>query len=287
MDKWEQGIFSNGMAWSSIGTGEKVAICIPGGPGNIAPPTGWRGDLGIKPFRSIMEEGFRIVTVTRKQNMPKGHTVADMADDYASLVATEFGGQADLLIGISYGGMIAQHIAAEHPNAFKRVVLIVAACQLNEATQEVDEAFAKALSEGKTFTAGMEISRTLFPEWKSTFAAKLAGGLLMSIMAGGGTHKYFASDVLVEVDAEPGFNSREVLPKITAPVLLIAGDRDIYFPEEVTRETHQLIPNCTLRMYENTNHMTAGGDKRIAADMLEFISASDERRDIAGTPRTS
>ena len=63
----------------------------------------------------------------------------------------------------------------------------------------------------------------------------------------------------------------EALPRITVPVLLIGGDEDAYFPEGLTRETADLIPNCTLRLYQGKGHLDAAMDKRIAGDILRFI----------------
>lgn len=273
MSIWTTGIFDNGMAWSSIGDGDKVAIYIPGGPGNAIPPTGWRGDSMMKPFEDLLEQNYRIVSVARKQNMPKGHTVEDMARDYAELIEAEFNGRADLMLGMSTGGMIGQYIAANHPETFKHFVAIVAGYQLNPESGPIDYAYAKALSGGKAFKAGMAIAPALFPNWKISILAQIVNGMMTSIVGVGRPHQYFAKDVMVEVEAEPGFDSRGVLPKIAVPFLIIAGDQDFYFSERVARETHSLIPNSRLCMYKGKGHIGAAMDKRIASDILEFIAA--------------
>ena len=41
-------MFANSMACSCYGNGEKVALLIPGEPGNSAPNTEWQGKFGIK-----------------------------------------------------------------------------------------------------------------------------------------------------------------------------------------------------------------------------------------------
>ena len=274
MGTWSKGIFDNGMAWSSIGDGDKVAILVPGGPGNPAPPSGWQGNLMMKPFKGLLDHGYRIVTVARKQNMPKGHSVADMAGDYAQMIAAEFNGQADLMVGSSYGGMIGQYIAAQYPDTFKHFVIMVAAYRVNPEAEEIDYAFAKALAEGRNFASGMAISPALWPDWKFPWMARLAGGLLASLTSQGPKHEYFANDVMVEVEAEPLFDSRDVLPQVKVPVLLIAGDQDFYFSKQDTLETQALIPDCQLRMYEGKGHIEAAVDKRIVPDILEFIAGS-------------
>ena len=64
--------------------------------------------------------------------MPKGHTIADMADDYAGLVANEFGGKVDLVVGVSYGGMIGFDLAARHPERFGHIAIAVAGYEVSE-----------------------------------------------------------------------------------------------------------------------------------------------------------
>jgi hypothetical protein len=57
-------------------------------------------------------------------------------------------------------------------------------------------------------------------------------------------HDRFTTDVMVEAEAEVAFDSRDILPLIEVPVLLIGGDRDVYFPLDLIRETARLIPDC-------------------------------------------
>lgn len=50
--------------------------------------------------------------------MPTGYSFADMADDYARVVAEEFDGTADAVLGMSTRGQIGFHLAAGHPGTF-------------------------------------------------------------------------------------------------------------------------------------------------------------------------
>ena len=96
----------------------------------------------------------------------------------------------------------------------------------------------------------------------------------MTFFFAGGEHECFANYVVVEAEAERTFDTREVLPIITVPVLLLGGDKDHYFPEELMRETAELIPDCTLRLYEGKGHLGAAMDGRLIGDVLAFINRS-------------
>jgi len=272
MPQWTQGVFASGMAWSCYGDGDKVALFIPGGPGNPTPPVGWQGKLAIKPLFPLLEQGYRVLTVARPRNMPQGHTVADMATDYAQMIDAECDGQVDLVIGGSYGGMIAQYLAADHPSCFRHIVVLVAACEVIDP-EGIDQQFARAVAEDRTYAAGAIMSKTLFPNTKLPFLAKILGGLFVGVFAGT-PHEHMANDVLVEAEAERLFDAREALPRITVPVLMIGGDEDVYFPEALARDTAELIPDCTLILYPGKGHLGAATDPRIGPDILGFLSLS-------------
>lgn len=71
-------------------------------------------------------------------------------------------------------------------------------------------------------------------------------------------------DLIVETEAGLAFDSRVILLEITVPILLIAGDRDQFFPRSVIEETAALIPNCTLIVHEDQGHMEVASDPRAA-----------------------
>ena len=56
--------------------------------------------------------------------------MTDIANDYAAMVRDEFGGPVDVL-GISTGGSLVQHFAADHPELVRRLVIHSAAHRLS------------------------------------------------------------------------------------------------------------------------------------------------------------
>ncbi len=262
------GIFPNGMAYVRWGIGPKTLLFIPGGPGNAAP-----GGMSMRMFplfRPLIEDGYDAWYVARKRDMPKGHTIADMADDYARLVADEFGGKVDLVVGVSYGGMIGFYLAARHPERFGHIAIAVAGYEVGEQGKTLDYDFARLLSEGRSGEAGALMVRSMVPGLRVPGFARVAGAAMGRIMAGD-AHPSFASDVMVEAEAEVACDARDILPAIAVPVLLVCGDGDLYFPKATYEETARLIPDCTLRMYEGAGHAGAIRDGRFPQDVLEFV----------------
>jgi len=287
------GMFPNRMAYARWGSGPKTLLLIPGGPGNTV-PSGMRLSMLLGATRPLVEDGYTVWAVARKQDMPKGHTMADMAEDYAGLIADEFGGKVDLVVGVSYGGVIGFHLAARHPDRFGHIAIVGAAYDANEQGKTLDYDFAKLLSEGRNGEAGALMLRFMAPSLRVPGVARVLGAVLVRLMYGE-THPYFASDMMVEAEAEMAFDAREVLPDIPVPVLLVCGDADMYIPKEVYEETARLIPDCTLRMYEGIGHVGAVRDKRFPQDVLDFVrqrpavqpERGAEQPTIIGQPATS
>lgn len=270
------GRFSNGMEFLTWGDGPRTLLFLPGGPGS-AIPTGRLSRMSHSWFDSFIEAGYAVWYVTRRRNMPVGHSVEDMANDYAQVITDEFGGRVDLVVGESYGGMIAQYLAALHDETWVHLALVVAAAEVDDWGKEVDSRLSAALSRGDRSGFGTAFAEYVLPGERSRWARRLLGPWIgRSLLSG---KNYPPADLAVEIEAEIAFDSRPVLPRIVKPVLLICGDRDQFFPIEVVEETVSLIPDCTFVRYDGQGHMKAATNKRVAPDVLAFVD-----RNASATP---
>lgn len=265
------GTFANGMEYLTWGSGPKTLLFIQGGPGSAIP----RGGMLLRMIRRRQDPyakaGYAVWMVTRRRHMPAGHTIADMADDYAQLISQEFGGRVDVVVGVSYGGLIGQYLAAFHPGSFGHMALVGAAAALPGWVADVDSRYGAALARGDTAGAGTVIAEYLLPGKPPRWARRLIGPLFGRLMFAGFDPP--PGDILVESQAEKAFDSRAVLPRIQAPVLLICGDRDRAIPRDAVEETAKLIPGCTL-IWHKGGHGRLGSSRRVADDVLAFINRS-------------
>ena len=141
------GVFRNGMEYVTWGRGAKSLLFVQGGPGSVV-PQGLLGGLFRREFDPYLAAGYAVWIVTRRRNMPASHTSADMADDYARLIAEEFGGRVDLVVAESFGGMIGQYLAARHPESFGHIAMVVTAAELSAWGKDVDHRMAAAVAAG-------------------------------------------------------------------------------------------------------------------------------------------
>ncbi len=263
------GMSASRMAYARWGTGPKTLLLMPGGPGNTA-PSGLDLQMMLRPLRPLIDAGYTIWYVARPQGMPQGHSIADMADDYADFIASELGGKVDAALGISYGGIVGFCLAARHPDRFVHIVVALAGYEVSERGKRIDYKLAERLSQGRTVEAATGMFEDYFPQIRIPGAAQLFGQL-MGRLGFRGRHPEFASDIMIEAEAEVAFDARPILPEIGVPVLLIGGDADFMFPDDYLEETARLIPDCTVRVYEGKDHIQAFSDERLSKDVLAFI----------------
>jgi pimeloyl-ACP methyl ester carboxylesterase len=252
--------FPNGMTYARLGDGPKTLLWLASGT------KGPMLAMMTRVVRPFVAHGYRVCLVSGRPNMPVGHTLEDMADDYATLISEEFDRRVDLVIGHSTGGMVGFCLAARHPDRFGHIV-ITGAGMWSERSDRANLEPARLLVAGRTREAGEHIARLLLPNIRPRGVATLLGVLL----ARASLSEHSAQDLLVSAEATHAFDPQQVLPRIDVPVLLVAGEKDVWFSPDAVTEAAQLIPDCTLRLYPNTNHFGAITSPRFAADTRDFI----------------
>ena len=245
-------------------------IIFPGGPGNTVPSSFMIKNL-YGEFEPFTEE-YSIYLVSRRKGQPKGYSTRDMSNDYAEIIRHDFNGHVDIIIGTSFGGLIAQHFAADHPELFDHMVIAIAAHRMSDIGRQIDYKFAELLSRGKTRNAIALIVDALSPagitgitRYFNKIIFWLMGGALLGQM-----HDAYKNDVMVEAQAELDHEAKDSLARIQVPVLIICGTADVYFPKEYIEEMAGLIAGSSLKLYEGKGHRGALDDEAFAKDIFEF-----------------
>lgn len=262
------GTFAGGIPYLRFGSGAKTMLFLAGGPGNTVPSgigaTGFVG--GMRAFTS----DYTIVLVTRKSGLPEGYTTKDMAEDYAELVRSEFGGHVDLVMGTSYGGLIAQYFAAEHPELFDRLVIVMSGPVVSDAAKRVDLHYADLIARHRDRRAmvvrGEAVTKPGFARIVMSGVLWLLGPVLL-----GRIDDTFRRDVVIAAQAEAAHDSRDVLGRVRVPTLVVGSADDFAFPVETVEAMAACIPGARLKIYPG-GHTAAFLDKRFRPDVDEFTS---------------
>jgi poly(3-hydroxyalkanoate) depolymerase len=175
--------------------------------------------------------------------------------------------QADVL-GISWGGGLAQQFALSRPDRVRRLVLV-------------------ATAPGSIMVPGNPrvLVRMLTPRRHRDpgYAARIAGELY------GGTARedpIVARDLLhattrlgpargyyYQLISTLGWTSLPFLPKLRPPTLIMAGDDDPIIPVINARIMHRLIRRSRLHIYHGGHLELAADSGRLAAEVEAFLNA--------------
>ena len=268
MANTQYGIFKNKIPFARAGSGKKNMLLFLGGPGNGI-PRGFSFSYMLSGLKPLLTE-YTLYAVSRKSGLREGYTARMMSDDYAELIQQEFGGHVDLVVGISYGGMIAQYFAADHADLCDHLVIAMATHKATEAGVKVDIEYAELASQGKDREAGVAITKALYPPGIMRGLMSAAMWLMGPAYIGEKSSTY-SQDVLIEARAEETFDPVKSLKRIKVPVLLLDGEKDIYFQAGSAQEMAAMIPHSTLILYPGKGHEISN-EKRFGEDILEFIA---------------
>ena len=283
--RMSRGVFENSMAYARWGDGAQTVLFVPGGPGNTLPEGPLR-IVGARLFRPLVHAGYTVWAVTRPRNLPDGYSIEDMADDYAALIAAEFGGRVDIVIGSSMGGLIVQYLAANHPDCAETFVVLAAACDVTDESKDLVRRQAGVVASRDRTQRGLAAAEQMLPGPKLGWLRRLLVPLAARIwdwQTGPDEHEYFEHDYAIESNAVIRFDSGQALPRIRVPVLLINGDRDRNYPKELVEETAHLIPDSTLVWYPGKGHDATCANPRLGPIVLDYIS---QRSASANASRT-
>lgn len=254
----QRGTFKNGVPYIRFGKGTKPLLILSGGPGNYLKSPMYKE-------YNFLSKHYSLLLVSRKSNLPQGYTTRDMSEDIAALIKNELNTEPVDIIGESYGGLIAQYLAANHPELIRRLVIVMSAYRFSEEGANLDMRFAQLASEGKTGAA----FRSLAPMFNGNKVKKRLLVIFMSLFGSRMLSNSNQNDLLVEGKAELLHNSKSELVHITAPTLVVAGDRDYFCPIELLHETASLVPNGKLKIYKGKGHESLG--KQFRRDVLAFL----------------
>ena len=102
------------MDYVSFGRGERKLVILPGLSDGLTTVRGKA--LMLAPGYRMFFDEYTVYMFSRKRKMPADYTIREMADDQAWAMR-QLDVRGAYVMGVSQGGMIAQYLAAEHPDA--------------------------------------------------------------------------------------------------------------------------------------------------------------------------
>lgn len=200
-------------------------------------------------------------------------TMGAMADDVVR-VLDHAGIDQAFVVGISMGGMIAQHVALRHPDRVRGLVLLATTAGfLMGALPE-----AKALGRLLTLPlggprAGTNLVRLLLPESKWHQAKEIFREWPRAMREDPTSPGTFA----VHLFAASTHLVTRRLSKIHCPAVVVAGKHDSLIPLKNAQVLARRIPKAELEVLEEASHAVFADDRDLVRRMVIRLERSIEK----------
>lgn len=197
-----------------------------------------------------------------------------LAEDCAALIG-HLGYEKVHVAGHSMGGFIAQRLTVLHPDRVDRLVLSATGAKSSRRNVLLFSDLARRLEDEDP----AQWFRSLF-YWIYTPALfererALAGALDFALNY---PWKQSPTFFRAQVEAIAGFDGKGDLAKISVPVLVLAGEKDLLFPLQECREFAALIPGAKFKILGGAAHsMHAENPRAFAVPVVEFLTEGDNQ----------
>ena len=251
-----------GADYIRFGTGRKNLILLPGLGDGLRTVKGTALPMALY-YRSLAKD-YTVYMISRKRQLSRGCSTRDIARDLKEAMDV-LGVETASLVGVSMGGMIAQHFAAEFPHRLEKLVLVVTCARPNPILLESLEEWEDCARAGD-HTALMDSNlRRIYSEdyyRKNKWMVPITSTL---------TKPKSYDRFLVMAQACRSHDAYDRLPQIPVPTLVIGGEQDHALGGEASRELACRIPGAQLKMYPRWGHGLYEEAKDFLPVLAEFL----------------
>ena len=233
------------MHYIRFGTGSKNLIFLPGLGDGLFTVKGTALPMAFM-YRAFSKE-YTVYMFSRRNKLPENASTRGMARDLKAAMDALGIERADI-VGVSMGGMIAQHFAVDHPRSTNRLVLAVTCAEPNAILSESVREWI-ALAEKGDHAAFMDSQyRRIYSD------AYYRKNRLMAALSARLTRPGSYDRFLIQARACLDHNAADRLPFISARTLVIGGEKDRALGPEPSRRIASAIEGAQLKMYPDQGH---------------------------------
>lgn len=209
-------------------------------------------------------ENYKVYMFSRRNHIPEGYTIRDMAADQAKAMTTLGISRADIM-GVSQGGMIAQYLAIDFPELVRKLVLVVTTAKANDILKESVDLWTD-MAHQDDYEGIMK--DTALKSYSKDYLRK--NRLALSLVGKIGKPKDY-SRFLIQAKACRNHDATEELSKISCPTYIVGGDDDRIVGGNSCSELAGYISNHTLFIYKNLGHATYDEAPDFFPKVLDFL----------------
>ena len=243
---------------------------------------GTGGDLRQKPnvFEGPLAKRFDLLAydqrgLGRSSKPDRPYAMADYAADAAGLL-DHVGWDDCAVIGVSFGGMVAQELAIRHP---KRVTRLVLACTSSGgaggASYPLHE--LEDLAPRERAIRAIELGdRRCGADWRREHPDAFERMLALYTArqsAGGAADPAAERGARLQLEARRGHDTWDRLHRIACPTLICGGHHDDIAPPANSQALASRIPDSRVALFDG-GHLFMIQDRAALPAMIEFVAGA-------------
>ena len=231
------------MDYIQFGTGEKSFVIIPG----LSVHSVMGSAAAVADAYSMFADEYTIYLFDVPKDLQDGVTVRSIAEDTAKAMSTIGISSADIL-GVSFGGMVSQYIAIDHPELVNKLILASTLSKPNAAAIATMQRW-RTMADEKNEQGLIE---SFLNDVYSTATLNAYRDVLIAANQGVSDAEF--ERLVTLIDACLNFSCYDELSKIQCPVLVIGSMGDRVLAPVGSEEIAEAI-GCEIYMYdENYGH---------------------------------
>ncbi|SOB96732.1 alpha/beta fold hydrolase [Pseudobutyrivibrio ruminis] len=249
------------MYYVAFGEGEKNLVVLPGLSDGLWTVKG-KAMLLAGSYKKFFKD-YTVYMFSRKNEIPEGYSIEDMADDQA-LAMRNLGIDRAIVMGVSQGGMIAQFLAANHSELVEKLILVVTAPYANETIKGVVTKWIEMTRNASHTELMLDTAEKVYTK---EFNEKNKRYLpLVAKFTKPKTYDRFCKNAYAIL----AFDSRPVLSKIKCPTYIMSGNCDNTVGNDAPYELHAAIEHSEILIFEGLGHGLFEEDKNFYNKVFEI-----------------
>jgi 3-oxoadipate enol-lactonase len=235
---------------------------------------------GSRAVHPLVTAGFRVIQYDQRglgqsDKPDRPYTMAEYGDDAAAVLDALEVSRCHV-VGISFGGMVAQHLAIRHPNRIERLVLCCTSSG-GAGGSSFDLLAIEALPEDQRIRIAASVMDTrndlsvtppVFAPGYLPVAKRAARSRQLQAAEPNG-----AMGARRQLEARAHHNTWADLVNVHVPTLVCGGVFDAQAPPENVRALSNRIPSATLHMFEG-GHAFLFQDPTAWPAIADFLNAA-------------
>ncbi len=203
-------------------------------------------------------------------SIPDGpYTMAEYAADAAAL-AEHVGWDRYRVVGVSFGGMVAQELAVTWPERIERLALCVTSSGGAGGSSYPLHDLAAMTDEERAALGATLLDTRFTPEWLAEHPADQAIASMMAARSQVEKSAEVRRGERLQLEARSHLDVFDRLTRITCPTLVQSGRYDGIAPPDNGRAIARQIPGAEYREYE-AGHALVFLDPAGLRDLIEFL----------------